>query len=219
MSVEEKVARIRELRAEIARLTQEAEAEYFTPEKLERFAQRYRSMKYEDALILVTPSHPNYDDEFCKCAQYCRIHRLYGFGVPEPPKHNPPVPRDDKFGLAPTVDFDTRMSEANRLRDEAIAKEAQQPQPGNRGEIYVDERMAKRLDNVAKQTADFDQRAAEAKAIADQLASETKPESRVISEPAGPSLAEQRERIAKETKEHEVRQAEAARLAAEARKS
>ena len=52
-SIQQKIDRIRELQSEIARLTEEAEREYFTAERLERFDEKYRRLSFNDALLLV----------------------------------------------------------------------------------------------------------------------------------------------------------------------
>jgi hypothetical protein len=172
-SIQQKINRIQELRAEADRLTREAEQEYFTPERLARFDERYRRMSFNDALLLVTQTHPAYDIEFDRCLGYCKKHSLYSFAPQTGEVRQPPMPADEKFGPAPVVDFESRKAAADRIRDAQIAKDSEQQKA--RGEILSDDEAndslrKERLEKVAAQTAEFERRAEEANRITNGLA-------------------------------------------------
>jgi hypothetical protein len=82
MSYQEKVSRARELKAEAARLIQEAEAEYFTQERLDHFWERFRTVSFTEVVSLISVGHPAHEEEFRMCYAYCPAHRLYGFASP-----------------------------------------------------------------------------------------------------------------------------------------
>ena len=164
-NIEEKIAKARELKAEAERLIREAEAEYFTRELLDRFWQRYVNLSQNEIIPLIVNTQPGYDDEFAKCYQYCRMHGLYGFGMVPTPKHNPPMPVDEAKGPAPVVDFESRKAAADRIRDDSIAKAG--AEQIERGELPPEENFerAKRLAEIAEESAHFEQRVQEGRQI------------------------------------------------------
>jgi hypothetical protein len=166
-SIQQKVSRIQELRAEADRLTKEAEQEYFTPERLERFDQRYRRLSFADALVLTTRTHENYDIEFDRCLGYCKKNQLYSFAPQSAEVRQPPMPVDSPLGPAPIPDWDSRKAAADRIRDQHPERACEvhpEPPPDDRGTP-----MAERLEEVAAATAEFESRICEAKAITAEL--------------------------------------------------
>jgi hypothetical protein len=221
MSIEEKLQRISALQAEIQQLSQEVEAEYYTPDKLERFHERYRTMKASDVIPLVTVGHPEFDSEFSRCFRYCRARQLYAFSPWSAAEiRQPPLPQDDAHGKPQRIDYDAKLREAHRIRDEAIAKETEERR---RTEVPLRPELPTinpRVDQVAKAAAineEFNSRSQEAAKLSEttRLADQRPEKSRPPSPPSGTPLDEQQAQIAKQTLDMQERHQKAVEEARE----
>ena len=211
-SIQQKIDRIRELQSEIARLTEEAEREYFTAERLERFDEKYRRLSFNDALLLVAFSHPEYSIEFDRCLGYCKKNQLYSFAPQIGEVRLPPVPHDDAHGPAPVINFEECHREAIRIRDAQIAKASEDRKA--RGEAGPEESsFADRLNEIAAETADFEQRAENARKITTDLSDRgSRNESRDHAPVVEATRDEILTRLAEENAELEARRIEAERI-------
>lgn len=227
MTREEKLARMDELRAEFYKLKAEVQDEIesgFTGDVLEKFWARYRTMDIGSIQRITAPGHADFEPDFASLLAFVMRNRLFGF-APNLEVREPPQPVDDAFGNAPVVDYDKRLAEALKIRDQLLAQN--QEQRSQIDDAVVSESpMAQRLEDLAVVKAEHEKRKQEAlkltesSRLSDQGRTEAENQRKrsfasvqatTVSVPQA-DLSEEQQRISRETADIQARQAEAARI-------